>query len=359
MKVLALNSSPRTGGQSKTELMLNHLVQGMREAGAEVEVVNLREKNIEYCIGCYTCWTKTPGKCLHNDDMTNELFPKWIDSDLAVYATPLYNFTLNAEMKAFMERTLPFMEPFFEQRKNRSAHTLRHTPPDAVVLSVAGFIEMSVFDQLSSYFQFLFGRNRLMAEIYRPGAESLSRDENKKKSILAATVQAGRELMDAQRISAETLNKIQQPIVDFETFALFGNTFWKTCIAEGVTPKEFVAKKMVPRPDSIESFMVIFPNGMYPQAVGEEKKILQFHFTGEVKDSCAFSIEKDNVSAIPGRQENPDITIETPFELWMDIITRKADGQQMFIEQKYTVSGDLELMIQLFQSEPAHAAKGP
>jgi hypothetical protein len=47
MKVLALNSSARTGGQSKTKLMLNHLVEGMREAGADVDGVNLREKNIK------------------------------------------------------------------------------------------------------------------------------------------------------------------------------------------------------------------------------------------------------------------------------------------------------------------------
>ena len=46
MKILSINSSPRTGGQSKTELMLNHLVKGMQEAGAEVEVVNLREKKL-------------------------------------------------------------------------------------------------------------------------------------------------------------------------------------------------------------------------------------------------------------------------------------------------------------------------
>jgi multimeric flavodoxin WrbA len=44
MKVLALNSSARTGSNSKTELMLTHLVEGMRQAGAEVEIVNLREK---------------------------------------------------------------------------------------------------------------------------------------------------------------------------------------------------------------------------------------------------------------------------------------------------------------------------
>jgi multimeric flavodoxin WrbA len=44
MKVLALNSSPRKEGQSKTELMLGHLVSGMQEAGADVETVHLREK---------------------------------------------------------------------------------------------------------------------------------------------------------------------------------------------------------------------------------------------------------------------------------------------------------------------------
>ena len=70
MKVLALNSSPRGGGQSKTEMMLTPLVEGMRDAGAEVEVANLREKKIKNCIGCFTCWTKTPGECVHKDDIT-------------------------------------------------------------------------------------------------------------------------------------------------------------------------------------------------------------------------------------------------------------------------------------------------
>ena len=57
--MLAINSSPRGDRQSKTALMLNHLVQGMRDAGAEVDVVNLRTKKIQNCIGCFTCWTKT------------------------------------------------------------------------------------------------------------------------------------------------------------------------------------------------------------------------------------------------------------------------------------------------------------
>jgi multimeric flavodoxin WrbA len=50
MKVLALNSSPRSGGESYTVMMLNPLVEGMREAGADVEVVNLREKKLKIAL---------------------------------------------------------------------------------------------------------------------------------------------------------------------------------------------------------------------------------------------------------------------------------------------------------------------
>ena len=350
MKILCLNSSPRTGVQSKTELMLNPLVEGMQEAGAEVEVVNLHKKNIKNCIGCFTCWTKTPGECIHKDDMTKELFSKWLKSDLVVYATPLYHYTVNAEMKAFIERTLPVLEPFFEQRDERTTHPLRHTPPDAVVLSVAGFPEMSVFDQLSSYVNFLFGRNdRLLAEIYRPAAEFLNSIEDKKQDVFEAMNLAGRELVESQRISDETLNRIQQPVIDFYTLSQVGNSFWKTCIAEGVTPKEFGEKNMVPRPDSLENFMIILPFGLNAEAVGTRKVILQFNFLDDVTGSCWFMIQKDKISAEEGRKDKPDITIETPFELWMDIMTGKTDGQQMFMDQKYKVDGDLPLMIQLFQ----------
>jgi len=149
MKVLAINSSPRTGGGSKTERMLNHLAEGMRDAGANVDIVNLREKKIKNCIGCFTCWTKTPGRCIHKDDMTSELFPKWLESDLVIYATPLYYHTMNASMAAFRERTLPAIQPFFEKSDDgKTFHPLRHKIPAAVWLSVCGFPEESEFDAL-------------------------------------------------------------------------------------------------------------------------------------------------------------------------------------------------------------------
>ncbi len=301
MRILALNSSPRSGGQSKTKLMLNHLVEGMRDAGAEVEIVNLREKTIKNCIGCFTCWTKTPGKCIQKDDMTNELFPKWLESDLVVYATPLYFHTMNAIMSTFRERTLPAHQPFFEDSDGKMIHPLRNKIPAAVWLSVCGFPEESRFDVLSDYLHRTLHKDAvLVAEIYRAAAETMTNPffEEKTSDILEATTQAGRELVQFMKIAPETMARIRQPFVDFQSFAQIGNLLWKTCIAEGVTPKEFREKNMIPRPDSLESFMSLLPFGINSKAAGDKKVILQFKFSGDVEDSCYFCVEKRRIEPI-------------------------------------------------------------
>lgn len=351
MRVLALNSSPRTGNGSKTELMLNHLVRGMTEAGADVEVVELRKKTIKNCIGCFTCWTKTPGVCIHHDDMSQELYPKWIKADLVVYATPLYHFFMNASMKAFIERTLPLLEPFLVTHKGKTGHPLRGNHPRMVFLSVAGFPEMRVFDELSSWVNSVYGKHGLVVtQVYRPLAEALLVPplESKAKEILGATIQAGREIVEAMSVSQETMEKITQPLArDTGPFFEIANLMWKTCIAEGVTPKEFAEKGLIPRPDSVESFMMIMPMGFRAAAAADTKAVIQFDFTGDCPGSCHFKIEKSTIQALPGVTETPDLTIEAPFDLWMDIVTGKADGQQKFMAQEYKVRGDLSLLIRM------------
>ena len=251
VRVLALNSSPRTGTVSKTELMLDCLVDGMREKGADVEVVNLHKKKIDYCIGCFTCWTKTPGKCALKDDMALELLPKYLECDMCVLATPLYHFTLNAQMKAFIERTLPIIEPFFVFEDGVTTHPTRLPIPATVVLSGAAFPEASVFDQLRSYMRFLFGES-LVAEIYRPAAETLTTAGSNERvaEVLAALTQGGRELADSQRIFPATLQKIEQHIADFDSMAPVANLVWQTCIDRGITLSEFRKMRSRPRSES-------------------------------------------------------------------------------------------------------------
>ncbi len=349
MKVIALNSSARSEGISKTRLMLEALVKGMVEAGAEVEIIHLRDKKVKHCLGCFTCWTKTPGICVIKDDMTDEIFPKWLKADLAVYATPLYHYTVNATMKAFIERTLPVIEPFMIRESGLTHHPLRHLPPKAVFMSVAGFPESSVFDHLSSYARFLFGKS-LLAEIYRPAAEGMVQPEFREKmnDILDATVQAGRELIESMRISEPTMERITQTLgADLDSQAKMANAFWKTCIKEGVTPREFTEKRMIPRPDSIDTFLMIMSSGFNPKSAAGMSAVLQFNFSGEIEGICYLAIEDGRIEAREGASQNPDLTVETPFEIWMDIITGKADGQQMFMQQKYKTIGDITLLMRM------------
>jgi multimeric flavodoxin WrbA/putative sterol carrier protein len=331
--------------------MLKHLVDGMQEAGAAVETVHLREKTIRNCAGCFTCWTKTPGICLHKDDMTKALFPKWLEADLVVYATPLYHYHMNAAMKTFIERTLPALEPFFREEENRTHHPLRYKHPRVLFLSVAGFPEDEIFDQLSAWVQFVYGRaGAVVAEIYRPAAESMVNPyfRDKVNDIYAATAQAGREIVASMQVRPQTMKRIKQVIAeDKAMFHKIGNLFWKTCIAEGVTPKEFAKKGLIPRPDSIESFMMILAMGFNAEAAGDTSATFQFNFNGETQASCHFDIRDGKLEAKKGAAENASLTINSPFELWMDIMAGKADGQQMFMEQKYTVDGDLNLLLRM------------
>jgi putative sterol carrier protein len=351
MKILALNSSPRANGQSKTELMMLQLVRGMTEAGALVEVVNLREKRIRNCTGCFTCWTRTPGVCIHKDDMSTELFPKWLKSDIVIYATPLYHFTLNASLKAFIERTLPLLQPFLRQFEGKTYHPMRSAPPKVVFLSVAGFPEPGVFDPLSAWVRYVFGKSgNLLAEIYRPMAEAMPLAVSLKQStdILEAIRLAGHEIVNHSRILPETQKRIQQPLMENnQVFFDIGNLMWKTCIAEGLTPEDLDKKGLILRPDSLETFLIIMKMGFNASAAADTRAVIEFRFSHEKEGTCHLTIADGRISAALGSAEKADLIIESPFELWLDIMAGKKDGQQSFLDNKYRVQGDFSLLMRL------------
>jgi putative sterol carrier protein len=352
MKVIAINSSLRAGsGESKTELMLNSLIEGMRQAGAEVDQIDLKDKKIRYCQGCFTCWTKTPGECIFKDDMSKELFPKWLESDLAIYATPLFDFTLTANMKAFIERILPALEPFMvDGESGATRHPRRHEMPTAVMLSVAGFPEMHIFDPLSAWARYIF-RDALKAEIYRPAAELMTQPVGKstRDEILNATARAGREIIENGVVSDQTMQTITQPIADNDDIAAIANMFWRTCIADGVTPKEANERGLLPRPGSIEDMVRLMPLGFNGEAAGDLEAVIQYDFSGTVEGTCHFNIADGQMSGSIGPASDPDLTIATDFNLWFDIMSKKVSGQEAFMQGKAKASGDLGLLMRYSQ----------
>ncbi len=107
MNVLAINGTYRKGRTIDT--LLDETLRGVRdvEPGASIESIRLMERHIEYCRGCLVCHGDDPAKpyadCTIRDDM-DEIRQKLHDADGYVFATPMYDATVTAVMKCFLER---------------------------------------------------------------------------------------------------------------------------------------------------------------------------------------------------------------------------------------------------------------
>ena len=101
--VLVLSASPRRGGNS--DLLCDQFILGAKEAGNPTEKIFLRDKNINYCVACDSC-LENSGNCAQDDDMA-EVLDKMIAADVIVMATPVYFYTMNAQMKTLIDRTYP------------------------------------------------------------------------------------------------------------------------------------------------------------------------------------------------------------------------------------------------------------
>lgn len=99
-KVLILSSSPRRGGNSDT--LCDEFMRGAIESGNEVEKVFLRDKTIHYCTGCSTC--SLHGKPCPQKDDAAEIIEKMVAADVIVMATPVYFYTMSAQMKTLIDR---------------------------------------------------------------------------------------------------------------------------------------------------------------------------------------------------------------------------------------------------------------
>lgn len=97
---MILSGSPRKNGNS--DILCDEFMKGAVEADNEVEKIRVAEKNIGYCRACYACKN---GPCAIKDDMT-EVLQKMIDADVIVLASPVYFYSIDAQLKALIDRTV-------------------------------------------------------------------------------------------------------------------------------------------------------------------------------------------------------------------------------------------------------------
>lgn len=229
MKILAIQGSPRPKG-SNTEILLQEFLKGARSAGAEIETIYLREKKVQPCVGCFTCWVKTPGVCIFRDDMP-ALLEKVRDCEVLVYAFPLYNYNMTAMTKAFQERLLPLIDPHFVKDGDVYRHPPRFAMDRKVVLiSNCGFPEISHFDGLRHVFRHMERSSGMpiIGELLMPAGQLLQIPPLKEKiqGVLQAARRAGSEVVREGRVSRETEAEIQKPILSAEELAEMANKTW-------------------------------------------------------------------------------------------------------------------------------------
>lgn len=102
MKVLAISASPRKGGNS--DVLCDQFLKGAAQSGHETEKISLRNRKISPCVACYGC--QKNHVCVKKDDMA-EIQQKLIDADIIVLATPVYFYSMDAQMKMMIDRCLP------------------------------------------------------------------------------------------------------------------------------------------------------------------------------------------------------------------------------------------------------------
>ncbi len=242
MHIVAINGGPRKGKISKTTMMLESFISGCKQEGASVELINLREKDIKMCTGCYSCWIKTPGQCALKDDM-KEILSALEQADLEIWATPLYFFGPTAMFKNFLDRSIPMAEPFIVEKDGLCSHPLRGKSRSIVFMSVAGFRELEHFRPMSDWLHFMEGRGLLevRAEIYRPASEFMSAPalKDKVEEVMAAAEQAGRELVRNGFIEENTIKNIQQDFIpDLQTYIQLANNYWNWAIERSQKRKD-------------------------------------------------------------------------------------------------------------------------
>ncbi len=105
MRVIGVNASPRKHGNSQT--LVEAVLGGAAEKGAETRLVNLRELSINGCLGCEAC-KKQLGKCVQKDDLTG-LLQEMTAYDAIVLGTPVYSYHVSAQLKILVDRCYSFM----------------------------------------------------------------------------------------------------------------------------------------------------------------------------------------------------------------------------------------------------------
>ncbi len=239
MKVTVFNGRPR-GRRSNSHTIIEPLLEGARQAGAETEEVFLIEKDIKHCRGCFTCWGKTPGKCAINDNMAG-LIEIFLESDYVGMATPVYGMLMTGLLKNFSDRFLPLATPHIHRNDDGSFYhegRIKRFPKQFFVAN-SGFPGEHNFELLKALLAIARRRDagNIVLEIYRNcGAVlALSGDDDpilirRVNEFRDALKKAGQEMVTNGQVCQETVEQLHMELMSDEEYMARANRYWDETI---------------------------------------------------------------------------------------------------------------------------------
>ena len=220
MKFIIFNGSP-AGVNSSTNVIGEAFLRGAKRGGAYTENVFLIDKNIGHCKGCFTCWFRTPGKCIMEDDM-KELLSKYNDADVVCFATPVYTWNMTAVLKNFVDRLAPLKSPLIiQQNENFDLLDTKPKTQKFVVISNSGFPGNNNFETMKA----VFSSCNPTLEIYRNCGKLLKSKDNNIKQIVGQYLDsvelAGFEMATQGVVSDETKQKLDMPMMEIQQYVKY------------------------------------------------------------------------------------------------------------------------------------------
>lgn len=176
-RVIGFIGSPRRNGN--TEILVDEVLAGAHEVGAQIEKIRLTQLNISPCKGCESC--KKTGKCVQDDDMTS-LLEKMTASHVWVLGTPIYWWGPTAQFKAFMDRWYSAEGSIFQGQRVILVIPFAAGSGSEGIKHVVGMFETSL------------GKRNIFATVLAPGVYSLGA-VRRQKEVLERARQTGRDVI--------------------------------------------------------------------------------------------------------------------------------------------------------------------
>lgn len=222
MKILVLNGSPK-GQKSDTIHITNAFLDGIKSVKeCKIEVINVIDKKINYCTGCFTC-KKNGGTCVFNDDM-REILQKMLASEVLLFSFPLYCYGMPAPLKALLDRTMPLSTLAMEKHRDGYAHTAQadYSHLKYVMICGCGFPDGN-FDAMTMQFKLMFPIANTFITVPESPLFGVPEADAVTVPFLEKVKAAGMEYANNFSLSEKTIAELKTPMIPIDAYASIAN----------------------------------------------------------------------------------------------------------------------------------------